>query len=191
MSVQNLIAQNGANRATISAAANKLEQKVINWRRDIHEYPELGNREIRTADIIAKHLKSLGIEVQTGVAVTGVVGILKGDKPGPVVALRADMDALPVVERAPIPFASKVKAQYNGQETGVMHACGHDTHVAILMGVAEILSGMKKDLKGTVKFIISARRRRCTQRRRRRCQINGERRRLEQSKSRCHIWFAH
>ena len=153
MSVQNLIAQNGINRATISTAANKLEQKVINWRRDIHEHPELGNREIRTADIIAKHLKSLGIDVQTGVAVTGVVGILKGDKPGPVVALRADMDALPVVERTPIPFASKVRATYNGQETGVMHACGHDTHVAILMGVAEILSGMKKDLKGTVKFI--------------------------------------
>ena len=153
LSVQALIAQNGANRAIISTAANKLEPKVINWRRDIHEHPELGNREIRTADIIAKHLKSLGIEVQTGVAMTGVVGILKGDKQGPVIALRADMDALPVVERTPIPFASKVKAQYNGQETGVMHACGHDTHVAILMGVAEILSGMKKDLKGTVKFI--------------------------------------
>ena len=153
LSVQALIAQNGANRAIISTAANKLEPKVINWRRDIHEHPELGNREVRTADIIAKHLKSLGIEVQTGVAMTGVVGILKGDKQGPVIALRADMDALPVVERTPIPFASKVKAQYNGQETGVMHACGHDTHVAILMGVAEILSGMKKDLKGTVKFI--------------------------------------
>ena len=153
LSVQALIAQNGANRAIISTAANKLEPKVINWRRDIHEHLELGNREVRTADIIAKHLKSLGIEVQTGVAMTGVVGILKGDKQGPVIALRADMDALPVVERTPIPFASKVKAQYNGQETGVMHACGHDTHVAILMGVAEILSGMKKDLKGTVKFI--------------------------------------
>jgi amidohydrolase len=137
----------------IAKSADKIEQKLIAWRRDIHEHPELGNREIRTAAVIAKHLQSLGMEVKTNVAVTGVVGILKGDKPGPVIALRADMDALPVVERTPIPFASKAKGMYNGQETGVMHACGHDTHVAILMGVAEILSGMKKDLKGTIKFI--------------------------------------
>ena len=139
--------------AIISAAADKEESKVIAWRRDIHEHPELGNREVRTAALIAKHLQSLGIEVKTGVAFTGVIGILKGDKPGPVVALRADMDALPVEEHTPVPFASKVKAVYNGQETSVMHACGHDSHVAILMGVAEILAGMKKDLKGTVKFI--------------------------------------
>ena len=118
-----------------------------------HEHPELGNQEIRTAAIITKHLQALGMQVKTGVAHTGVVGILKGGKPGPVVALRADMDGLPVVERTPLPFASKVKVQYNGKETGVMHACGHDTHVAMLMGVAEILSGMKKDIKGTVKFI--------------------------------------
>ncbi len=140
-------------RNKIIAAADKIEPKVIAWRRDIHEHPELGNNEIRTAGIIARQLQSLGIQVKTGVAKTGVVGILKGGYPGPVVALRADMDALPVTERTDVPFASKVKAMYNGQEVGVMHACGHDSHVAILMGVAEILSSMKKDLKGTVKFI--------------------------------------
>lgn len=140
-------------RNKINNAADKIEPKVIAWRRDIHEHPELGNHEVRTAGIIAKHLQSLGIEVKTGVAKTGVVGILKGGKPGPVVALRADMDALPVTERTDVPFASKVKTMYNGNEVGVMHACGHDSHVAILMGVAEILSSMKKDLKGTVKFI--------------------------------------
>ncbi|WP_199502020.1 amidohydrolase [Mucilaginibacter conchicola] len=133
--------------------ADALEQKVIAWRRDFHEHPELGNREVRTSGIIAKHLQSLGIEVQTGVATTGVVGLLKGGHPGPVVALRADMDGLPVTERVNLPFASKVKTQYNGQDVGTMHACGHDSHMAILMGVAEILSGMKKDLHGTVKFI--------------------------------------
>jgi amidohydrolase len=146
-------AQNAALRKEANNAADKIEQKVIGWRRDIHEHPELGNHEVRTAALIAKHLQSLGIEVKTAVGVTGVVGILKGDKPGPVVALRADMDALPVIERTPVPFASKVKVQYNGKESGVMHACGHDTHVAILMGVAEVLAGMRKDLKGTVKFI--------------------------------------
>jgi amidohydrolase len=137
----------------ISLAADKIESKVIEWRRDFHENPELGNREFRTAEIVAKHLQSLGIEVKTGVAKTGVVGVLKGGQPGPVVALRADMDALPVTERGNLPFASKVKAQYNGQEVGVMHACGHDSHTAIMMGVAEVLAGMKADLKGTVKFI--------------------------------------
>lgn len=137
----------------IHAAADKIEQKVIDWRHDLHQHPELGNREFRTADIIAKHLQSLGMEVQTKVGITGVVGILKGSKPGPVVALRADMDGLPVIENNNLPFKSTVKTMYNGKETGVMHACGHDAHVAILMGVAEILSGMKKDLKGTVKFI--------------------------------------
>jgi amidohydrolase len=131
----------------------KVEQKVIDWRRDIHQNPELGNREFRTAAMVAKHLESLGIEVQIKVGITGVVGVLKGGKPGPVVALRADMDALPVLERTGVPFASKVTTIYDGKETAVMHACGHDAHVAILMGVAEILSGMQKDLKGTVKFI--------------------------------------
>jgi amidohydrolase len=146
-------AQKSNYQALISANTDKIEQKVIDWRHDFHQNPELGNRETRTSAIIAKHLQSLGIEVKTGVAVTGVVGILKGDKPGPVVALRADIDALPVTEKTDVPFASKVKTTYNGMETGVMHACGHDGHTAILMGVAEILAGMKKDLKGTVVFI--------------------------------------
>jgi amidohydrolase len=146
-------AQTDPMRAAVAAQAAKVEPKVIAWRRDFHEHPELGNRETRTAGIIAKHLQDLGMEVKTGVGVTGVVGILKGGKPGPVVALRADMDGLPVTERTPVPFASKVKTTYNGQEVGVMHACGHDTHVAILMGVAEVLTSMKKDIKGTVKFI--------------------------------------
>src|SRR6476659_2564108 len=128
-----------------SVAADKIESKVIAWRRDFHEHPELGNSEVRTAAIVAKHLQSLGIEVKTGIAKTGVVGILKGDKPGPVVALRADMDGLPVIERTAVPFASKVKTTYNGQEVGVMHACGHDSHVAILMGVAEVLASMKNE----------------------------------------------
>ncbi len=139
--------------AAIKSAAEKIEPKVIEWRHDFHKNPELGNRETRSSAIVAQHLQSLGMEVKTGVAVTGVVGILRGDKPGPVIALRADMDALPVIEKNDLPYASKVKTIYNGKETGVMHACGHDGHTAILMGVAEILSGMKKDLKGTVVFI--------------------------------------
>jgi len=138
---------------TINLQADHIEAKCIGWRRDIHQNPELGNREFRTAKLIADHLRSLGIEVKEGVGKTGVVGILKGAKPGPCIGLRADMDALPVVERVDLPFASKIKSTYNGQEVGVMHACGHDTHVAILMSVAEILAGMKNDLKGTVKFI--------------------------------------
>ena len=146
-------AQQLNSRLAISTAADKIENKVIDWRRDIHQHPELGNRETRTAGLVTKHLKSLGLDVKTNVALTGVVGILKGDKPGPVVALRADMDGLPVTENANVPFASKARSTYNGQETGVMHACGHDSHVAILMGVAEILAGMRKELKGTVKFI--------------------------------------
>ena len=127
--------------------------KVVAWRRDIHEHPELGNREVRTAKLVADHLKALGMEVRTGVAHTGVVAVLKGGRPGPVVALRADMDALPVTEQVNLPFASKVKATYNDLEVGVMHACGHDNHVAILMGVAEVLAGMKAQIPGTVKFI--------------------------------------
>ncbi len=140
-------------RAAIAAAADKIEAKTIAWRRDFHEHPELGNREFRTAKIVADHLRSLGIEVHEGVGKTGVVGILKGGLPGPVIGLRADMDALPLVERTPVPFASKVRSTYNGQEVGVMHACGHDSHVAIMMSVAEILAGMRKDIRGTVKFI--------------------------------------
>lgn len=148
-----VLAQTTNSKNKVSQAVDKIESKVIAWRRDFHEHPELGNNETRTASIVAKHLQSLGIEVKTGVAKTGVVGILKGGKPGPVVALRADMDALPVTERGDLPFKSNVKTQYNGQEVGVMHACGHDSHTAILMGVAEVLSGMKADLKGTVKFL--------------------------------------
>ena len=140
-------------RTAIATAADKMEAKIIAWRRDLHQNPELSNRETRTAAIVAKHLQSLGMQVTTGVAKTGVVGLLVGGQPGPVVALRADMDALPVLENTGLPFASKAKSTYNGNEVPVMHACGHDAHVAILMGVAEILSGMKKDLKGTVKFI--------------------------------------
>jgi len=140
-------------QALIDAAANKIEPKTIAWRRDFHQHPELGNREFRTAKIIADHLRSLGIEVKEGVGKTGVVGILRGGKPGPVIGLRADMDGLPLIERTPVPFASNVMTTYNGQEVGAMHACGHDSHMAILMSVAEVLAGMKKDLKGTVKFI--------------------------------------
>ena len=132
---------------------NDIEPKVIEWRRYFHEHPELSSREFETAKKIAAHLESLGMEVQTGIAHTGVVGILKGGKPGPVIALRADIDGLPVTERVPLPFASKATSTYNGIETGVMHACGHDTHIAMMMGTAEVLSKMKKDLKGTVKFI--------------------------------------
>lgn len=142
-----------AQNANIEKLIEDVESKVIEWRRDFHQNPELSNREFKTAEKIAKHLKSLGIEVTTGVAHTGVVGILKGDHPGPVVGLRADIDALPVTERTPVPFASKVVSEYNGISSGVMHACGHDTHIAILMGAAEVFSKMKKDLKGTIKFI--------------------------------------
>ena len=125
---------------------------VVAWRRDFHEHPELGNREFRTAEIIANHLRDLGMEVQTGVAHTGVVGVLRGGE-GPVVALRADMDALPVTELVDLPFASKAVGEYQGKEVGVMHACGHDNHVAILMGVAEVLASMGDELPGTVKFL--------------------------------------
>ena len=146
-------AQNTALKSKITTKAASLESKVVSWRRDLHQNPELGNREFKTAEKIAIHLQSLGIEVKTGVAKTGVVGILKGGKPGPVVALRADMDALPVMERANLPFASKVTGEYNGASVGVMHACGHDTHVAMLMGTAEVLASVKNEIKGTVVFI--------------------------------------
>ena len=137
----------------IDRRAPQLEAKAIAWRRDIHQHPELSNRETRTAKLVADHLKALGIEVRTGVAKTGVVGVLRGGRPGPVVALRADMDALPVAEEVDLPFKSTVRSQYNGQDVGVMHACGHDAHVAILMSVAELLAGMREQLPGTVKFI--------------------------------------
>jgi amidohydrolase len=131
---------------------NEVESKVIEWRHHIHQNPELSNREFKTSEYVAKHLKSLGIEIQTGVAHTGVVGILEGKMEGKVVALRADMDALPVTERNDLPFKSKVISEFNGQKTGVMHACGHDTHVAILMGVAEVLA-KNRNFPGKIKFI--------------------------------------
>jgi amidohydrolase len=127
--------------------------KVVEWRRHFHQYPELSNREVKTAKFVEDHLRKLGLEVRTGVAKTGVVGLLKGAQPGPVIGLRADMDALPVTERNSLPFASKEKTEYNGQTVGVMHACGHDSHVAMLMGAAEVLAGMKDKIKGTVVFI--------------------------------------
>ena len=137
----------------ISVATDNIESKCIAWRKQVHQYPELGNREFKTSKLIAEHLKKLGLEVTEGVAKTGVVGVLRGDKPGPCIALRADIDALPIVEKVNVPFASKEKSNYNGQEVGVMHACGHDTHVAMLMSVAEVLSGIKTEIKGTIKFI--------------------------------------
>lgn len=137
----------------IDAATVKIMPKVIEWRRHIHQYPELSNREFKTAKYVEDHLRKLGLEVRTGIAKTGVVGILKGSQPGPVIGLRADMDALPVTERNSLPFASKATGEYNGQTVGVMHACGHDTHVAMLMGAAELLAGMKEKIKGTVVFI--------------------------------------
>lgn len=146
-------AQNTALDARIAQLAATEQLKVVAWRRDIHEHPELGNEENRTAQLIAAELKRLGLEVQTGVARTGVVGILKGGKPGRVVALRADMDGLPLTETSGLAYASTVKTVYLGQPVGVMHACGHDTHVAMLLGAAEVLSQVKKDLPGTVKFL--------------------------------------
>jgi amidohydrolase len=140
--------------AQIKAAADRLEPKVVAWRRDFHQNPELGNREVRTAHIVAQHLRELGFdEVREGVAHTGVVGTLKGGRPGPVVALRADMDALPVTEEVDVPFKSKVRTEWNGQACGVMHACGHDAHTAILMGVAETLAGLREHIPGSVRLI--------------------------------------
>ena len=137
----------------IDRLSKEVESKVIDWRHHFHQNPELSNREFKTAEKIAEHLEALGLEVQTGVAHTGVVGILKGGKEGPVVGLRADIDALPVTERTDVPFKSTIKSIYNGNEVGVMHACGHDTHISILMGVAEVLTKIKDELPGTVKFI--------------------------------------
>src|SRR5258706_4415749 len=141
--------------ARIAAAADRLEPKVVAWRRDFHENPELGNREVRTAKVVADHLRAIGCDdVREKVAHTGVVGVLKGGKPGPVVALRADMDALPVTEETDVPFKSMKRTHWNGvQNARIMHACGHDAHTAILMGVAEMLAGMRKQIAGTVKFV--------------------------------------
>jgi amidohydrolase len=141
-------------RAEVAAAAQRLQARVVDWRRDIHQHPELGNREVRTAQLVAEHLRALGLEqVRTGIATTGVTAILRGGKPGPRIALRADMDALPVTERTGLPFASRVTTTFRGETTGVMHACGHDAHTATLMGVAEALAAMKAELPGEVLFI--------------------------------------
>ena len=154
MAVPGASAAIGTLRDRIATRAQALEGKVIAWRRDIHAHPELSNREFRTSALVARHLKSLGFdEVRTKIAHTGVVGVLKGGRPGPVVALRADMDALPVAERVDVPFASKIESTYNGRKVGVMHACGHDAHTAVLMGVAEVLAGLRADLPGTVVLI--------------------------------------
>jgi amidohydrolase len=139
--------------SSISLRAEALEPRLIAWRRDIHAHPELSNREFRTAALVAEHLRSLGLEVRTGIAHTGVAGFLEGGRPGPIVALRADMDALPVTEQTGLPFASNVVTEYEGRQTGVMHACGHDAHTAILMATAELLAGMKDELPGSVLFI--------------------------------------
>ncbi|MGH8813725.1 MAG: amidohydrolase [Advenella sp.] len=147
------VAPPSALSAKIDSKAKEIESKLIAWRRDIHEHPELGNQEKRTSKLVADHLRSLGMDVKTGVAVTGVVGVLKGGKPGPVVALRADMDALPVKEQVDVPFASKATGTFLGKPVDVMHACGHDTHTAMLMATAEVLASMKDELPGTVKFI--------------------------------------
>ena len=144
---------NAQQRPEVEQAARALQAKVVAWRRDFHQHPELGNRETRTAKLVADHLRSLGLEVKTGIATTGVVALLKGGKPGPRIALRADMDALPVTERVDVPFASKATAEFRGEKVGVMHACGHDAHTGILMGVAEALAKMKNELPGEVLFV--------------------------------------
>ena len=138
---------------TLDEAAQKLQPKIIEWRRDLHAHPELSNREVRTSQRVAKHLRALGLEVKTGVGLTGVAGLLKGAQTGPTIALRADMDALPVTEQVDLPFKSTVTSQFRGETVGVMHACGHDAHTAMLMGVAEILAARRDQLRGQVLFI--------------------------------------
>ncbi|MGB5131358.1 MAG: amidohydrolase [Steroidobacteraceae bacterium] len=147
------VARADVTASEIDAAVARLEPRVIDWRRDFHSHPELGNREFRTSEIVAKHLRSLGLEVKTGIAHTGVVALLHGALPGPTIMLRADMDALPVTERTDVPFRSTAMAEYRGRQVGVMHACGHDSHTAILMGAAEILAGLRERLPGTVMLV--------------------------------------
>jgi amidohydrolase len=139
--------------ADLEAELRAVEPKVLAWRRDIHQHPELSNRELRTAKLVADHLRKLGLEVETGIAHTGVAGLLRSGRPGPTIALRADMDALPVEERTDVPFRSTAKSNYLGEQVGVMHACGHDSHVAVLMGVAEALTQVKAQLRGNVLFV--------------------------------------
>ena len=147
------LATTAATGAEVETLAGGIDAKVLAWRRDIHANPELGNREVRTAQRVADHLRALGLEPKTGIAHTGVTAVLKGGKPGPKIALRADMDALPVTERVELPFASKATTTFRGENVGVMHACGHDAHTAILMGVAEALVSMKDELPGEVMFV--------------------------------------
>jgi amidohydrolase len=142
-----------AQAADLEPAIRAVDPKVVTWRRDFHQNPELSNREVRTSKIVAEHLRRLGLEVETGIARTGVVALLRTGKPGPTIALRADMDALPVTERTDVPFRSTAKANYRGEEVGVMHACGHDSHTAVLMGVAEVLTRARADLRGNVLFV--------------------------------------
>jgi amidohydrolase len=146
-------AATNAPAADLETQIRAVDDKIIGWRRDFHENPELSNRETRTSRIVAEHLKKLGLDVETGIAKTGVVALLRTGKPGPTIALRADMDALPVTERTDVPFRSRAKASYRGEEVGVMHACGHDSHTAVLMGVAEVLVKSKAGLRGNVLFV--------------------------------------
>jgi amidohydrolase len=142
-----------AQAVDLEPAIRAVDPKVVTWRRDFHQNPELSNREVRTSKIVAEHLRKLGLEVETSIARTGVVALLRTGKPGPTIALRADMDALPVTERTDVPFRSTAKANYRGEEVGVMHACGHDSHTAVLMGVAEVLTRARADLRGNVLFV--------------------------------------
>ena len=155
--------------AEVDRRAAALEERVIDWRRDIHQHPELSNREVRTGTLVGDHLEALGLEVRRNVAHTGVVGVLRGPEDGPVVALRADMDALPVTEATGLAFASEARTTYRGREVGVMHACGHDAHTAILMGVAELLVGMRERLPGSVVFVFQPAEEAAASRPRRRC----------------------
>ncbi len=139
--------------AELNAAAEAIQPRMIEWRRDFHQNPELSNREFRTSKVIAEHLQALGLEVHTGIAHTGVAAVLRGGRPGPTIALRADIDALPVTERSDLPFKSTATAEYRGQQVGVMHACGHDAHTAILMAAAEVLAARRADLPGTILFV--------------------------------------
>ena len=137
----------------VESSIQSVLPRMIAWRRDFHEHPELSYEEVRTARVVAAHLRSLRLEVRTGIAQTGVVGVLRGGRPGPVIALRADMDALPVTEEGDLPFRSRARGQYNGQDVGIMHACGHDTHVAVLMAAATVLAAQRENLAGTVIFV--------------------------------------
>jgi len=152
-SATGLHGQSGSLKTDFAKQVEKLAPKATEWRHHLHQYPELSNREFKTSDYVAAHLQRLGIPVRREVAHTGVVGVLVGGRPGPVVALRADMDGLPVKERVDLPWASHEKGEFNGETVDVMHACGHDLHVATLLGVAEILAGMQEQLQGTIVFI--------------------------------------